>query len=405
MTTMKTNACISTLFCIIVVLSTSVRASSLQCKGEQNQNVDWFVLYKLPRLSNSGNHLIKEGVAYLYMDSESFAKGWTLSEKDITSNDSIPANTLAPFYNDNIAGDLFWVMYNDQPPNQPAKLNNGHTKGVVIAGETEGFWLIHSVPNFPPEPNTGNETRRSNSNKIENESEEDTSKDIPRGIYAYPSSGKVNGQSFLCISTNEANLNTIGKQLMYNQIIVYRRNLPDSLSNKYSVLTDAANQVRIKKAPYNSKINLYSTSGMEFTSFAKSSKWQKDLYDDFVAPQLNTDLYTETWMNGRGKLPSECNKTRVMNIRAISLQKANVEFHSSRDHSKWAVSADEKKKAHWVCIGDINRADTQFERGGGTVCLNVPDVWKNYKDSVEDVEPCPKPKSKGFIDRVKSWFS
>lgn len=170
-------------------------------------------------------------------------------------------------------------MYNDQPPNQPARFNNGHTKGVVIAGETEGFWLIHSVPNFPPEPNTGNEIRRSNSNnnKAENESEKVTSKDIPKGIYAYPSSGKVNGQSFLCISTNETNLNTVGKQLMYNQIIVYRRNLPDSLSNKYSVLTDAANQIRIKTAPYNSKINVYSTSGMEFTSFAKSSKWQKGI--------------------------------------------------------------------------------------------------------------------------------
>lgn len=45
-----------------------------------------------------------------------------------------------------------------------------------------------------------------------------------------------------------------------------------------------------------------------------------------------------------------------MNIRSISLKTANVEFHSSRDHSKWAVSADEKKKAYWVCVGDINRA-------------------------------------------------
>lgn len=46
-----------------------------------------------------------------------------------------------------------------------------------------------------------------------------------------------------------------------------------------------------------------------------------DLYDDFVAPQLNSDLYTETWMNGRGKLPSECNETRYSNKLRIYLHK------------------------------------------------------------------------------------
>lgn len=51
-------------------------------------------------MAEHSNHLIKEGVAYLYMDSESFSKGWILSKKDITSNDSIPAYTLAPFYDD-----------------------------------------------------------------------------------------------------------------------------------------------------------------------------------------------------------------------------------------------------------------------------------------------------------------
>ena len=45
-----------------------------------------------------------------------------------------------------------------------------------------------------------------------------------------------------------------------------------------------------------------------------------------------------------------------MNIQSISLHQASVQFKSSHDHSKWAVAADGKKKASWVCIGDINRA-------------------------------------------------
>ena len=58
------------------------------------------MLYKLPKISDSKNKLIQEGVAYLYMDSSSFLFGWKLSDKDISKNDSIPAYTLSSFYDD-----------------------------------------------------------------------------------------------------------------------------------------------------------------------------------------------------------------------------------------------------------------------------------------------------------------
>ncbi|XP_011304336.1 deoxyribonuclease-2-alpha isoform X2 [Fopius arisanus] len=57
---------------------------------------------------------------------------------------------------------------------------------------------------------------------------------------------------------------------------------------------------------------------------------------------------------------------------------------------------ENKEYKNWVCVGDINRADTQFNRGGGTVCLNSPNLWKNYRDSVNEIEPCPRRRSKTF---------
>lgn len=96
-----------------------------------------------------------------------------------------------------------------------------------------------------------------------------------RSEYDYPSSGENYGQSFLCISTGGDQFDLIGQQLMYNQIIVYRRNIPVTFAAKFPVLTDAANQKRIRQAPFTSKAVLKSSGDVKFFSFAKSDKWQK----------------------------------------------------------------------------------------------------------------------------------
>ena len=64
-------------------------------------------------------------------------------------------------------------MYNDEIPNGPTSTSHGHTKGVLVLSELGGFWLIHSVPHYPPPPDEK---------------------------YDYPDSAKRYGQSMLCIS-------------------------------------------------------------------------------------------------------------------------------------------------------------------------------------------------------------
>ncbi|XP_018300752.1 plancitoxin-1 [Mycetomoellerius zeteki] len=367
------------LLCISIFLFTC-NAANPRCKDENNQVVDWYVLYKLPKVSESSNPMIRNGTAYLYMTNNTVAEGWQLSTKKISAKNSIPGNTLASLYKDSIASKTFWVLYNDDPPNRSTNAKYGHTKGAVMTNKQEGFWLIHSVPNYPPIPNSGNDTRQGQVNStLGNRSE-----------YDYPTSGMNYGQSFLCISVDDDQFDLIGRQLMYNQIIAYRRNIPAAFAATFPVLTNAANQKRIRQAPFISKTLLKSSGGVEFVSFAKSDKWQKDLYEEFVAPMLKTDLFAETWLNGRGRLPSDCKQVKVYNIMTIHLAPVNIDFKSSRDHSKWVVAVEGKANQTWTCIGDINRADTQYIRGGGTVCFNNQKVWNNYRKAVNDVEPCPK---------------
>lgn len=78
-----------------------------------------------------------------------------------------------------------WLVYNDQGTNilDGSFGSFGHAKGVVAANKDGGFWLVHSVPHFPP---------------VENE-------------YSYPKTGLRNGQSMLCISILKDQLDILGK--------------------------------------------------------------------------------------------------------------------------------------------------------------------------------------------------
>ena len=47
---------------------------------------------------------------------------------------------------------------------------------------------------------------------------------------------------------------------------------------------------------------------------------------------------------------------RIYNVKSLKFDVANVDYTSSHDHSKWAITDTKKSVNHWVCIGDINRA-------------------------------------------------
>ncbi|PBC30555.1 Deoxyribonuclease-2-alpha [Apis cerana cerana] len=349
--------------------------NKLQCKDENNLSVDWYVLYKLPKIQTTSNPLIREGLAYLYITNVTIKTGWQLSTRPIGSSNSIPGITLAPLYSRENEKDNLWNLYNDSPPNASYAWNYGHTKGVVMINSDQGFWLIHSVPNFPPVPIEGMQTRPLRRENVTID-----------GKYSYPESGTLYGQSFLCISLGNDQFDVVGKQLIYNEIAVYAKNIPETLGKQYPVLKNATNQKHFKNPPYTHKAVIKSLEDLEFISFAKSGKWGKDLYGDFVAPQLQADLYVQSWLNSRGKLPTVCTRRKIYNVKSLKFEIVNIDYNSSHDHSKWAITATKKSNNHWVCIGDINRADTQYSRGGGTVCFKK--LWNDYRNVINDVEPC-----------------
>lgn len=169
------------------------------------------------------------------------------------------------------------ILYNDETPDNHENGRLGHTKGVVMSNETHGFWIIHSVPHYPPS---------------------DT--------YYYPESALRFAQTCLCISFNLSNIDNIGKQLQYNQPFIYKSKISSDLIQQLPNINAAIKNETVKVAPWYRLVTLFSTKSVQFLSFAKCSKFGKEIYKDWISVALKSNLLVESWLSGRGKLPSNC---------------------------------------------------------------------------------------------------
>ena len=113
----------------------------------------------------------------------------------------------------------------------------------------------------------------------------------------------------------------------------------------------------IHRSPYYHLQDFTSLGGIQFTSFAKATKFNKDLYSELVAPTLKTNLLAETWQNGGGNIGPSCDGAfTVEDISDVKMEfsdGSSYSFYDTNDHSKCALSTTED--VPYVCIGDINR--------------------------------------------------
>lgn len=319
--------------------------SEVNCKNDFGDKVDWYILYKLPDRIDS--------VTYLYMDENT--NGWKLSEKNISSGALM--NTLQPlldFYDRKTEG-FGYMLYNDQPPRPYAAPSSfGHSKGVVMLDRQTGVWLSHSTPKFP--------TYRSKE--------------------FWPKSGNVNAQTFICVTYAYNQFKEIGLQLKYIHAYSYDSELPSTFHNELRCV--AQRSCYPKQEPWFSVMNLTSTRGRKFSSFAKYKRFGDDLYSGLIARNVMQNLYAKSWGKMRTPLPPDCTSIpQVYNVKEVQLPVGEA-FSDTVDHSKWCVTADDG----WTCIADMNREESQKDRGGGAICIDDPVVSNAFYALIAKYEPC-----------------
>lgn len=124
------------------------------------------------------------------------------------------------------------------------------------------------------------------------------------------------------------------------------------------------------------------------------SRWPKsptlllsdgDLYVA-IGRHFNNDVFAQTWGGQPRRDESFCeiNLPEVYNVKDISNDAGG--WKPSCDHSKWCVLNNQNN--HWVCIGDVNRAESQYWRRGGALCIEDQNAKTVFRNSVVGHENC-----------------
>ncbi|XP_062586112.1 plancitoxin-1-like [Saccostrea cucullata] len=326
----------------------------LNCVSPSGKPVDWYIMYKIPRPTKR-TPANTTGEEFYYLDSVNpvfVFKGVSIQKE----KENPLFKTLQQIYDGKSS---VYAMYNDEPPNRYTtwftaesnrtaywETNGGaHMKGAYAFDENEGFWLILSIPKFPAPRKQG---------------------------YSYGHSQIREGQSILCVTLDKQYLKAEMEKIFHiTKPTIYDDNTAMKTGQKYSSPSSTTFTV----------VDLKSKGGQEFRFFAKSDKFGMDLYDAFVAKDLKDNMYVETW---HPSLKSNCStQYKVYNVEKVKFAN-HYKFMSTTDHSKWAVTENRE----WTCIGDINRATSQFKRGGGTMCFYHGKVSQQFRQLIGEYHKC-----------------
>ncbi|KAK2154751.1 hypothetical protein LSH36_258g01004 [Paralvinella palmiformis] len=270
---------------------------SITCRNQEGKSVDWFIIYKLPRIDESPIPMIRDGYAYYYMDVN--APKWTFGKVPINNTGQAVSHTLQQIYDNHKSKDVAYFLYNDETPSKSSSNSHGHTKGDVCFDKFSGFWLVHSVPKFPPDASVH---------------------------YLYPESGSYFGQMFLCVTYKYSSLDEIGKQMAYIYPEIYDYNLPESFEAANPNLIPVVHGKHVASPPWNRSTTLVSEGGQKFTSFAKFTDFDADLYHDWVAPYYKSDIYVESWLNGIHPMSTNCTGKYKFQIHLFSTHELQVHY-------------------------------------------------------------------------------
>jgi deoxyribonuclease-2 len=343
-------------------------AAAQQCLDESGQPVDWWMIVKIPRETDSSDPGVSSGTAYLYADAQSYqtpAAFWTNSSHQISDASSAAGLTVQQIYDN--AGNTDtngYLMYNDETPSGTTSMSYGHTKGFMAWSVNSSFWLIHSVPKYADSPDNVQS-------------------------YTYPSTGEMYGQSMLCMSLTYKQIDQAFLQMQYTNPQVYGSQWVPALSSQMPNGNAFVNSGSVVSTASSNVVNVTTVGGVSFTHFAKTVAWGKSIYGDLIGPFYGQSMVVETWQRPYEDplLPPQVQEAvySVLDLQAPDYAAWDgVTWKMSQDHAKWGIVTDRSMPV--FCIGDINKQVTQWKRSGGLACIMDNVIHQAFLDLIVDTD-------------------
>ncbi|KRX99942.1 Deoxyribonuclease-2-alpha [Trichinella pseudospiralis] len=340
----------------LYILQIGVTPTEYQCVQNAN-NVDWFIVYKLPG-GKSSHYLLPNAAA-----------AWT-GAADIDAAQQPVHSTMNLYFASANKDRANIVAYSNYPPHFKFELPMSPGKGVIIAEEAnKGFWLVHTAKYFP---NIAGTVATLFSN-------EKTTKDAA---------------AFLCMSYSDVNLRAVAKIIDYEQPIIYFtqrssvqatqafydsaeiQTLINGLHKYQPIGTVSGDSIRTLTAP--GTVKIFATAPVAYSS---------DIYSNYVVKILKKTLQVYTPGTTTTVLRKSCAGTlKVENVLGPITVSGTV-IPIEQDSARWSVP---KSDIDFVCLSNTGRTADDAKHGATVACILSADATTLFRSMIttQNLDAC-----------------
>ncbi|KHJ45117.1 deoxyribonuclease II [Trichuris suis] len=379
------------------------------CRAQRPEdNLDWFILYKLPKRSDDG---LYNGKGFVFIDSSKPNLFWTPSKVSIDRKDQMLYTTLNLYFgaSEKEKHNSLALFYSDYPPYFRTKIPKQNGKGIILAqGGKSALWIVHSIPHFPSYQ------------------------------YSWPKLADPDAHMAICLSIPIEHVGKVTRQLVYQDPVIFFQNVPEVWRTK-----DVKVLLRDKKKtnePFLKELSSISTiGGTKLLVVSRLATGKSDFYADELAPKAKSSFavwakltypcrmlqnrcetkykvenlldqvdiavpkHTVDWKDyadatdcSKEMLPLESELCPIFQRIASAkgtCPKADYQWqlmrwqfaeslkvYNENEGASWALSSNDE--GYW-CYTDFHRHRGQMEQSGGSVCMLNESIYKLFKLAVQ----------------------